>query len=195
MIQLVPQLKILLACQPVDFRKGIDSLVALCKAQLAQDPFSGALFVFRNRSGTALKLLVYDGQGFWLCLCRFSQGRLRWWPRAQDTPLHPLEAQQLQVLLYHGWPDRAGFSDPWRKIEPATLPHAAARGGCDFFSGRRPAHVVPRQVGRRVLARRRSLAHQGQEIFPGVDPVEPAGLDQAHQDVTHRRPMFGLVEE
>jgi transposase len=125
MIQLVPQLKILLACQPVDFRKGIDSLVALCKAQLAEDPFSGALFVFRNRSGTALKLLVYDGQGFWLCLRRFSQGRLRWWPRAQDTPLHPLEAQQLQVLLYHGWPDRAGFSDPWRKIESATLPHAA----------------------------------------------------------------------
>lgn len=63
MIQLVPQLKILLACQPVDFRKGIDSLVALCKGTLAQDPFTGTLFVFRNRPGTALKLLVYDGQG------------------------------------------------------------------------------------------------------------------------------------
>ncbi|MGH9845586.1 MAG: IS66 family insertion sequence element accessory protein TnpB [Blastocatellia bacterium] len=60
MIQLVPQLKILLACQPVDFRKGIDSLAALCKARLDENPFSGALFVFRNRSGTALKLLVYD---------------------------------------------------------------------------------------------------------------------------------------
>jgi len=60
MIQLVPQLKILLAYQPVDFRKGIDSLVALCKGPLDQDPFSGTLFVFRNRSGTALKLLVYD---------------------------------------------------------------------------------------------------------------------------------------
>jgi transposase len=61
MIQLVAQLKILLACQPVDFRKGLDSLLALCKGPLEQDPFSGTLFVFRNRAGTALKLLVYDG--------------------------------------------------------------------------------------------------------------------------------------
>jgi transposase len=49
MVQLVPQLKILLACEPVDFRKGIDSLAALCKWQLDQDPLSGVLFVFRGR--------------------------------------------------------------------------------------------------------------------------------------------------
>lgn len=60
MIQLVPQLRILLACEPVDFRKGIDSLAALCRARLAGEPFDGALFVFRNRQGTALKLLVHD---------------------------------------------------------------------------------------------------------------------------------------
>ena len=115
MIQLVPQLRILLACRPIDFRKGIDSLLALCTATLDQDPFSGTLFVFRNRSGTALKLLVYDGQGFWLCLKRFSQGRLHWWPQA-DTPLHSLEAQQLSVLLYNGLPDQARFAAPWRRI-------------------------------------------------------------------------------
>ena len=78
MIQLVPQLKILLACEPVDFRKGIDSLAALCKGQLDQDPLSGVMFVFRNRSGTALKLLTYDGRGYWLCLRRFSKGTIRW---------------------------------------------------------------------------------------------------------------------
>ncbi len=66
MIQLVPQIKVLLAVDPVDFRKGIDTLAAVCKDRLAQDPLSGALFVFRNRSGTALKLLVYDGSGYWL---------------------------------------------------------------------------------------------------------------------------------
>ncbi len=53
MIQLVPQLKILLAVEPVDFRKGIDTLAAVCKQRLSQDPMSGALFVFRNKSGTA----------------------------------------------------------------------------------------------------------------------------------------------
>jgi transposase len=66
MIQLAPQLKVLLSVEPVDFRKGIDGLVALCKTQLDVDPFSGTLFVFRNRAGTALKLLAYDGTGYWL---------------------------------------------------------------------------------------------------------------------------------
>lgn len=116
MIQLVPQLRILLACQPVDFRSGIDGLAALCKRELAEDPFSGALFVFRNRRGTALKLICYDGVGFWLVTRRFSQGRLRWWPQAQDTPLHPLGAQQLSVLLYQGLPDQAEFAPPWRRL-------------------------------------------------------------------------------
>ena len=78
MIQLVPQLKILVAYEPVDFRKGIDGLVAVCRQHLQQDPFSGCVFLFRNRAATAVKLLVYDGTGFWLCLKRFSQGRLRW---------------------------------------------------------------------------------------------------------------------
>lgn len=67
MLQLTPHMKILLSYEPVDFRKGIDALVALCKAHLKEDPFSGSLFVFRNKSRTAIKLLVYDGQGYWLC--------------------------------------------------------------------------------------------------------------------------------
>ena len=62
MIQLVPHLKVLIAYEPVDFRKGIDSLAGLCRDEFAEDPFSGTVFVFRNRAGTALKLLVYDGQ-------------------------------------------------------------------------------------------------------------------------------------
>jgi hypothetical protein len=47
---------------------------------------------------------------------RFSQGRLRWWPEDQDTPLHPLGAQQLSVLLYQGLPDQAEFAPPWRRL-------------------------------------------------------------------------------
>jgi transposase len=60
MIQLVPQLRIMLACKPIDFRNGIDGLAALCKRELEEDPFSGTLFVFRNRRGTTLKLPVFD---------------------------------------------------------------------------------------------------------------------------------------
>jgi transposase len=116
MLQLVPQLRILLAIEPVDFRKGIDSLAALCRDQWQQDPFSGTLFVFRNRSATALKLLVYDGSGFWLCWRRLSQGRLCWWPTAQNAGLHPLAAPQLMVLLYQGHPEQAHFSPLWRPL-------------------------------------------------------------------------------
>ncbi len=116
MLQLVPQLKILLAVEAVDFRKGIDTLAAVCRQQLAQDPMSGALFVFRNKSGTALKMLVFDGTGYWLCLKRFSRGKVSWWPVSDETPLHPLAAQQLSVLLYHGHPELACFGDDWRKL-------------------------------------------------------------------------------
>ena len=66
MIQITPQMRILLAVEPVDFRKGIDGLVGLCRQKLEADPFSGALFVFSSRSRKSLKILCYDGQGyFW----------------------------------------------------------------------------------------------------------------------------------
>jgi len=125
MIQLIPQLRILLACKPVDFRNGIDGLAALCKRELAEDPFSGTLYVFRNRRGTALKMLCYDGVGFWLVTRRLSQGRIRWWPEDQDAMLHPFEAQQLSVLIYNGLPDPAGFAPAWRKL-PGVETQAAS---------------------------------------------------------------------
>jgi transposase len=128
MIQLVPQLRILLACQPVDFRCGIDGLAAICKRELAEGPFSGALFVFRNRRGTALKLLCYDGVGYWLVTRRLSQGRIRWWPEDPDAQLHPLQAQQLSVLLYNGLPDQAAFAPAWRKL-PGGETQAASDSG------------------------------------------------------------------
>ncbi len=68
MIQITPQMRILVAVEPTDFRRGIDGLARVCKEVLRHDPFNGWVFVFRNRPATALKILVYDGQGFWLCL-------------------------------------------------------------------------------------------------------------------------------
>ena len=124
MIQLVPHLKIMLAIEPVDFRQGIDRLAALCKEQFDQDPMSGTLFVFRNRRGTAIKLLIYDSQGYWLCLKRFSQGKISWWPTSTAEKLHPLAAQQLSVLLYNGNPLEANFAPAWRRLTlrpPYTL--------------------------------------------------------------------------
>ena len=64
MIQIGPQMRLLVAVEPADFRRGIDGLVRTCRETLGADPFSGAVFVFRNRRATAIKLLAYDGQGF-----------------------------------------------------------------------------------------------------------------------------------
>jgi transposase len=115
-IQLVPQLKVLVALEPVDFRKGIDSLACVCREQFHIDPFLGTLFVFRNRAGTALKFLIYDGGGFWLCQKRFSQGKLQWWPRRGQGLVEELPAEQLAVLIYNGLPLSARMAEPWRRV-------------------------------------------------------------------------------
>jgi hypothetical protein len=60
MIQVTPQMRVLVAIEPIDGRKGIDALVRLCQDKLAEDPFSGCVFVFRSRRGTAIRLLSYD---------------------------------------------------------------------------------------------------------------------------------------
>ena len=92
-----------------------DGLAAVCRQAFAQNPLDGALYVFRNRTGTALKLLYYDGQGYWLCLKRFSAGRLRWWPPAGAATVR-LAARELQVLLWNGYPDQAAMADDWRRV-------------------------------------------------------------------------------
>ena len=118
MIQITPQMKILVAIEPADFRKGIDGLGQLCKEALGQDPFGGCIFVFRNRRATALKALVYDGQGFWLCHKRLSEGRFRWWPSDPSAPAKALAAHQLQVLLSAGNPSGTQAPAQWRPVGP-----------------------------------------------------------------------------
>src|SRR5262252_8284614 len=104
MIQITPQMRVLVAVDAVDGRKGIDSLAALCREKLQADPFSGWLFIFRSRSAQAIKILCYDGQGFWMAQKRLSQGRFRWWPASHNARevVRSLEAHQLQVLLAAG---------------------------------------------------------------------------------------------
>ena len=116
MIQLTPQMRILLCVNPADFRKGIDGLARVCRAELDKDPFSGALFAFRNRRGTAIKLLVYDGQGFWLFQKRLSKGRFSWWPSRADGRVRVLAVHELQLLIWNGDPERGGVAPLWRRV-------------------------------------------------------------------------------
>lgn len=116
MLQVVPQMEIILVCDPVDFRKGIDGLSAVCRIKLRKDPFSGALFCFRNRARTAVKFLVYDSQGFWLCMKRLSKGKLNWWPARAGEALTRLGAKELQTLIWNGDPDTAHYAPAWREL-------------------------------------------------------------------------------
>jgi transposase len=116
MIQITPQMRILVAIEPADFRRGIDGLARLCKEVLQHDPFGGCVFVFRNRRATAVKVLVYDGQGFWLCHKRLSSGRFQWWPRHDREASQTLAAHQLQVLLSAGDPSRTQAPPDWRPV-------------------------------------------------------------------------------
>jgi transposase len=121
MIQVTAQTCVLVSVEPVDFRAGIDRLCRICRAELSNDPFSGTLYVFRNRQATAIKILAYDGQGFWLCQKRLSKGRFRYWPDHAGNAQHPLLAHELQVLLMAGDPEATGAAPQWRSVRPMHL--------------------------------------------------------------------------
>lgn len=119
MIAIVPQMRLLVAVEPVDFRRGIDGLVAVCRQRLQADPMSGALFIFGSRNRKSIKILAYDGQGFLLFQKRLSRGRFGWWPPTGAQATVGLEAHQLQSLLWNGNPGRAQAAPLWRPITPA----------------------------------------------------------------------------
>lgn len=116
MIQITAHMRILVAVEPVDFRKGIDGLAAVCRQQLQADPFSGTLFVFTNKSRQALRVLVYDGQGFWLCHKRLSKGRFAWNFLSGSTRVSALAAWQLQQLLWNADPLKIAANEIFRPI-------------------------------------------------------------------------------
>ena len=120
MIQITPQMRVMVAVEAIDFRRGIDGLARVCRESLGADPFGGTVFVFRSKRATAIKLLVYDGQGFWLCHKRLSQGRFRWWPSHSDAAATSLRAHELAVLLSAGDPT-------WTQAAPLWRPLVAAR--------------------------------------------------------------------
>lgn len=98
MLVLTPTHKLYLACQPVDFRKGIDGYVAVCRSYFQLDPYGGHCFIFRNRKRTAIKLLLYEGGGFWLCHKRLSTGKFKQWPTHPEQLVMITPAQLMYLL-------------------------------------------------------------------------------------------------
>ncbi len=120
MIQITPQIQIWMMVEAVDFRRGIDGLARVCREVLKADPFSGVMFVFRNKRATALKILTYDGQGFWLCQKRLSRGCFRWWPTSRGERQKTLLAHELTLLIWNGNPLAGQVAPLWKRL-PATV--------------------------------------------------------------------------
>ncbi len=123
MLQITPQHRLMIAVEPVDFRRGIDGLVSVCRQVLNHEPFDGYVFAFRNRKGSAIKVLNYDGNGFWLCQKRFSSGKLKWWP-SNEIQVASLKAVELLIILQQGQPQPVALPQDWRR-----LPHQPSLTG------------------------------------------------------------------
>ncbi|HLI83248.1 MAG TPA: IS66 family insertion sequence element accessory protein TnpB [Bryobacteraceae bacterium] len=95
-------------------RKGMDGLAQLCREKLGADPFSGCLFIVRSRRATAIKVLAFDGQGFWMAQKRLSKGRFVWRPTGKEAT-RTLQAHQAQLLFAAGDPETTA-APVWRKV-------------------------------------------------------------------------------
>jgi transposase len=89
--------KVMVATQPVDFRKGAEGLAALVRETMGADPFGGTVYVFRAKRADRIKLIFWDGTGMCLYAKRLEDGGFRW-PNMQDGVIR-LTAAQLSALL------------------------------------------------------------------------------------------------
>ncbi len=115
MINTPPNALVYLHRQPVDFRKGMDALIGFCRRVIDKDPFQGIYFVFYNRSRKSIRVLVYDGQGFWLCTKRLSSGRFRY-PLLSDGNSQMLRPCEFLAVLWNSDPSSTMFSPNWKKF-------------------------------------------------------------------------------
>lgn len=90
--------KVYLACGKTDMRKSINGLVAIVENSFKLNLFDEAVFVFCNRNRDRLKILEWDGDGFWLYFKRLEKGRFRW-PAEGADPTMSLNPEELQILL------------------------------------------------------------------------------------------------
>ena len=106
-------LKVFLALEPSDLRKGFSGLSALASEHLGESLARDALFVFINRSRTRLKLLYFDGTGLWLAAKRLEVGRFNWPARSEAGQKKLRLAPEALQLLIDGVDLRGGQFRPW----------------------------------------------------------------------------------
>lgn len=107
--------QILVGIDPIDFRAGLNKLASIAQAQFAKNPRERFIFVFRNKRKTDIKLIGYDGNGFFMGHKRLSKGKLKWWPRTEGESLS-IDSEQL-VRLLKGVDPRGRYHPDWFRKE------------------------------------------------------------------------------
>jgi transposase len=117
--------RVFVATQAVDGRKGIDGLAALVRSGLGHDPLSGALFVFFSRRFDRARILYFSHNGYWLLSKRLERGRFRLpWDPTEIQHARPIETAQLQLIL-------EGIDLRDARHRPRWTPHHDSSTGID----------------------------------------------------------------
>lgn len=113
MLSFTGSLKVFVAIEPCDMRKGFNGLYAAVTERLGEDPKSGALFVFCNRRRTRLKILCWDGTGLWVLIKRLEEGTFAWPKLAEANGTKLSLTPQALALLTDGVDLRGAKLRPW----------------------------------------------------------------------------------
>jgi transposase len=97
-LTLPPSVEVFLAAGVTDLRRSVDGLRAIVEREFGKDPYSGHLFVFRNRRGDRLKILVWDRSGFWVLYKRLEKGTFAW-PLSGQSEAIAVRSSELMLML------------------------------------------------------------------------------------------------
>jgi transposase len=113
MLSFTGALKVFVAIEACDLRKSFNGLEGLVKERLGEDPRGGALFVFTNRTRTRLKILYFDGTGFWVAVKRLERGTFSWPKAGQAEAVKLRLAPEALAMLTDGIDLRGARLRPW----------------------------------------------------------------------------------
>jgi transposase len=99
----------------VNFNMGFSGMIGFCRRVLSVEPMTGAYFLFHSKTAKQIRVLTYDGDGWWLATKKFSKGTIKYWPKAEGK-LSPLEARELFILLWRGNPENVRYPEFWKKV-------------------------------------------------------------------------------
>lgn len=115
MLQITHQTRMLVAVEPIDFRKRMDGTAAVCRAKLEKDPLDGVVYLFRNRTRTMIRIYFFDGLVEWSCDLRIASGKFPHWPTSSE-PVTGLSAHQFYMLIKGGDPSNLRVREDFKKI-------------------------------------------------------------------------------